>query len=248
MLQCPYLNRAHPESRANMTASLIQSTQGEIRRLGYFASAKFDPARRGPFEPLLRALGSLFRQIFSESDVNSDYHNTVRGNVRAFWPTLCSMLDLPENLIFWGAQYPARGSNVGSQQGANRSQRAWMTESSGLTSGQSSNHGTHLTSDFLRGASNIRPLKFMNIFLEVLRVLSSNKLICLCLDDLQYADEESLELVSNIMSRKLGVVLIVSYLLILKGISSIDVLYRSLAAKSFYLPASGLYSTAEVQM
>lgn len=231
MLYCSYLDRAHRQFHANMTASLIQSTQGEIRRLGYFASVKFDPAKRAPFEPLLRAMGSLFRQIFSESDVNSDYHNTIRGNVRAFWPTLCSMLDLPENLIFWEAQYPTRASNVSSQQGANRSLRAQTTESSSLTSGQSSNHGTHLTSDFLRGASNTRPLKFMYIFLEVLRVLSSNKLICLCLDDLQYADEESLELVSNIMSRKLGVVLIVSYLLIPEAISSTDVLYRSLAAK-----------------
>lgn len=213
-------------------SSLIQSTQGEIRRLGYFASVKFDPAKRAPFEPLLRAIGSLFRQIFSESDVNSDYHNTIRGNVRAFWPTLCSMLDLPENLIFWEAQYPTRLNNVGSQQGSNNS--------SSMKSGQSSNNGTHLTTDFLRGTSNTRPLKFMSIFLEVLRVLSSNKLICLCFDDLQYADEESLDLISNIMSRKLRVALIVSYLLTMRALSSIDLFYRLPAAKrKCYLAVSG---------
>lgn len=193
-------------------------------------------------------MGSLFRQIFSESDVNSDYHNTIRGNVRAFWPTLCNMLDLPENLIFLEAQYPARPSNVGSQQGPNKSLRAEMTDSSSMTSGQGSNRGAHLTSDFLRGANNTRPLKFMNIFLEVMRVLSSNKLICLCLDDLQHADDESLDLIFNIMSRKLGVALIVSHLLILEAIST-DLFYRSPAVKRrYYLAVSGLRLTVEVQM
>lgn len=177
-------------------SSLIQSTQGDIRRLGYFASAKFDPARKAPFEPLLRALASLFRQIFSESDVNSHYHNTVRTNIRPSWPSLCSMLDLPENLVSPAAQYIPRTvtATVSSKQGYNKSLRAEIVESSSIHSGAMSNSlsvGPHLASDFLRAGSNPRSLKFMNIFLEVLRVLSNNKLICLCLDDLHFADEES---------------------------------------------------------
>ena len=190
-------------------SSLIQSTQGEIRRLGYFASAKFDPARKAPFEPLLRAMGSLFRQIFSESDINSNYHNTVRGNIGAFWPTLCSMLDLPESLISLDAQYTARAGTVSSQHGSHLSLRPEITGASS-TSGNS-NTGSHASSDFFRGSTNPRSLKFMHVFLEVLRVLSANKLICLCLDDLQYADEESLDLISNIMSRKLGIAIIVRF-------------------------------------
>lgn len=125
------------------------------------------------------------------------------------------MLDLPENLIFLEAQYPTRGSNAGSQQGPNKSLRTETTDCFSMTGGQGNNNGTHLSSDFLRGGSNSRPLKFMNVYLEVLRILSSNKLICVCLDDLQYADEESLDLIYNIMSRKLGVVLMVSHVLIL---------------------------------
>lgn len=180
--------------------------------------------------------------------MNSDYHNTIRGNVRTFWPMLCKMLDLPENLIFWEAQYPSRPSNVGSQQGPNRSLRAEPTETSSMSSGQSNNHGTHLSSDLLKGASKTRPLKFMNIFLEVLRVLSSNKLICLCLDDLQHADDESLELIFNIISRKLGVALIVGSLLILEAISSTDIFCRSpVAMRKCYLVVSSLYSIVEVQ-
>jgi len=193
-------------------SSLVQNTQGDIRRLGYFASAKFDPARKAPFEPLLRALSSLFRQIFSESDVNSNYHNTVRGNIRGYWPSLCSMLDLPENLISTDVQYMAKPAPNLSQHGYNKSLKADMTDAGSVRSGLSNGVGTGtlLTSDFLRVGANTRSLKFMNIFLEVLRIVSTNKLICLCLDDLQFADEESLDLISNIITRKLGIVLIVS--------------------------------------
>jgi len=193
-------------------SSLVQNTQGDIRRLGYFASAKFEPARKAPFDPLLRALGSLFRQIFSESDVNNDYHNIVRSNIRGYWPSLCAMLDLPKNLISTDAQYMAKPAPNLSQQGFNKSLKNDMTDSGSVHSGLSNGitSGTLLTSDFLRVGANTRFLKFMNIFLEVMRIVSTNKLICLCFDDLQFADEESLDLISNIITRKLGIVLMVS--------------------------------------
>lgn len=98
---------------------------------------------------------------------------------------------------------------VMSQQGLNKSLRAEIRDSSSTHSSMSSNSAGHSTADFLRGGSSSKSLRFMNIFLEVLRVLSRNKLLCLCLDDLQFADEESLELLSNIVSGKLGVVLMV---------------------------------------
>lgn len=196
-------------------SSLIQNIQGDIRRFGYFASAKFDPARKAPFEPLFRAMGSLFRQIFSESDVNNEYHNAVRGNVRPVWPVLCNMLDLPENLIFLENECINYSGTAASQHWLKRSRRLQMAEkfrAAGGSSGSSSNAGSRVTSDFLRGTANPRSLKNMNVFLEVLRVLSTNKLICLCLDDLHFADEESLDLISNIMERKFGIALIVRFL------------------------------------
>ena len=192
-------------------SSLIQGIQGDVRRFGYFASAKFEPARKAPFEPLFRAMGSLFRQIFSESDVNSDYHNTVRGDVRAVWPTLCNMLDLPENLIFLENECITRsGGTANSQHWLKKLRKLEQADSMNWTNRTNGNARTHLTSDFLRGTANTRSLKFMNIFLDVLRVLSCQKLICLCLDDLQFADEESLDLISNIIARKLGIALVVS--------------------------------------
>lgn len=191
-------------------SSLIQSSQIEIRKWGYFASAKFDPARKAPYEPLLRAMGSLIRQIFSESDVNGEYHNMIRKNIRGLWGPVCSMLDLPKSLISSGGHYGIQPPTYISQ-GINKSLRADMMESGSIRSTQSSTADavTYAKSDILRsGGATPRSLKFVTIFIEVLRVLSTTRLICLCLDDINYADEESLDLLSEIMGKKLGIVIL----------------------------------------
>ena len=189
-------------------SSLIQSTQADIRRLGYFTSSRFDPARKAPFEPLLRAMGSLFRQIFSESDVNSEYHNMVRKQIRGLWPSTCSMLDLPESLLSTDVQYGNRLTASNSHQWLNKPMRAEIgDDSSARTTGNMKTESLK-GSDFLRGGADPRSLKFKTIFVEVLRILSTNKLICLCLDDISYADEESLDMISHILVKKLGIVII----------------------------------------
>ena len=191
-------------------SSLIQSTQADIRTWGYFASSKFDPARKAPFEPLLRAMGSLFRQIFSESDVNTEYHNMVRRQIRSLWPSTCSMLDLPESLISTDVQSTHKHVTTTPQQGLNKSLKADMSDKSSLRSALSGSMGAgnQTSHDFLRGGANPRSLKLMTIFVEVLRIVSTNKLVCLCLDDVQFADEESLDLISHIIVKKLGIVII----------------------------------------
>lgn len=195
-------------------SSLIQSTQPDIRKIGYFASAKFDPARKAPYEPLLRAMGSLFRQIFSESDVNTNYHNNVRKHIRGLWPSVCSMLDLPESLITTDTQYTSKPSPFNSMQGLNASVKADFWDSNSTRSTQSGGvvAQAYLSSEFLRGGANPRSLKFITVFVEVLRIISINKLICLCLDDLQFADEESLDLISHVMAKKLGIVILTTCL------------------------------------
>ena len=190
--------------------SLVQSAQADIRRLGYFASAKFDPARKAPFEPLIHAMGSLFRQVFSESDVSSVYHNTVRKHIRGFWPSVSSMLDLPESLISAESQHLNRTSAFASQQGHNKSLKAEMSDGSNARASQAGTPGTasQITSESLRGGANTRSMKFITIFVEILRILSTNKMICLCLDDIQFADEESLDVISSIIDKKLGIIVI----------------------------------------
>lgn len=87
-----------------------------------------------------------------------------------------------------------------------------MRDSASIHSSLSSNSAAQGTAEFPRGGSTTKSLRFMNIFVEVLRVLSRNKLICLCLDDLQFADEESLDLLSSIITGKLRVVLMVGHI------------------------------------
>ena len=189
-------------------SSLIQSIQGEIRRRGYFTSGKFDRAQRTPFEPVLRAVSSLFRQIFSEADLSSQYHQAIRRNIRVIWPSLCKMLDLPANLIYAGSEAQQTSSSLKplSQRIPFRYER--RDSGSGMSTHSSISVGAQ-SSTFFRGPAT-HSMKFMTTFLEVFRILSSGKLICLCLDDLQYADDESIELLTNLITGKMRIAVILT--------------------------------------
>ena len=222
--QTPHRSESHPTRRRCRSelvsiigaagvgkSSLMTSVQTDIRKSGYFATAKFEPAKKAPFEPLLQAMSSLFRQIFSESEIDSEYHRLVASEVRPFWSSVCSMLDLPEGLINADRPTIASGSLLGSvvaQSGFNRSLQSEVMDGSSAHSTQS---GGALTSELTRGSIvNSRSMKFITIFVEVLGILSSHKLICLCLDNVQFADDESLELLSSILERKLGILILVN--------------------------------------
>ncbi|KAL6715259.1 Chk1 protein kinase [Lecanora helva] len=187
-------------------SSLIQSTQTEIRKWGYLGFAKFDPQRKAPFEPLLRAMSSLFRQIFSESDVNSEYHNMIRKNIRGIWASVCGILDLPGNLINTESQ-SADKSLVYGTHSVSKSSRAEMIETGSLRTQSGNADAGPFAIPEPRANANPRSLKVSNIVIDVLRILS-RRLICLCLDDINYADEESLNLISDIISKKLGVTIL----------------------------------------
>lgn len=193
-------------------SSLLQGIQGDIRsRSGYSATAKFERGNSNPFETFFRSISSLFRQIFSESDINSDYHNHVRRQLRPLWPTLCSVLDLPPNLMVT-EPLDKRIQTSSNQHSSINSMKVDQRDGSSI---YSSNSGTvnlsHPASqDLSPSGTCTKSLKLINMFAEVLRVLSTAKLICLCLDDLQHADGESLDLLGSIIARKLGIVLIIS--------------------------------------
>ena len=190
-------------------SSLITSAQSDIRgRSGYSATAKFERKASNPFECVFRSVSSLFRQIFSESNISGEYHNSIRRQLKPFWPSLCSMLDLPANLI------SSEALDIGTL--SKFAGNSMLSQDSSMTSGTKSTqngvslNGTLSTTGAIRASTASKSLKIINSIAEVFRVLSTNKLICLCLDDLQYADGESLELVASIVARKLGVVLLIS--------------------------------------
>lgn len=182
-------------------SSLIQSTQSETRKLGYFASAKFDTARKVPFATMLRAMGSLFRQIFSESDIQTPYHNHVRASIRPIWPSLCGMLDLPENLVSIEASGATRPSSFG-----HAVKKAVQAETGDTASSSS---GSQPMSDVLRGGISAYSSKSSSMFLEAIRIIATSRLICLSFDDVQFADEESIDIICSLLSRKLGLVIMV---------------------------------------
>ncbi|KAI9674157.1 MAG: hypothetical protein M1817_001975 [Caeruleum heppii] len=195
-------------------SSLVQSIQAEARRYGYFASTKFDQARRQPFEPVLKLMSSLFRQIFSETDVATDFHNLIRGYVRPVWPLLHVMLDIPEHLLTVGSGQSR--TSMGPLPQYNKSVSSELlrrvpSPSSSQSSAFSTQPSSHNAADFLKGPSGARSLRFMSTFLDVLRLLTRHKFICICLDDLQFADDESLELITSIVAAKIRLVVIVTY-------------------------------------
>lgn len=80
-------------------SSLLKMAQITARKHGYYACAKFDQVKRAPFEPVLRVMSSIFRQVFSENDVNTEFHNNIRSYIKPYWPILSDYLDLPSGLL-----------------------------------------------------------------------------------------------------------------------------------------------------
>jgi serine/threonine protein kinase len=216
---------------------LVQSVQVEARRRGYFASAKFDQARRTPFGPVLKLLSSLFKQVFSESNTDTPFHQMLKQYVRPAWPMLHKVLELPEFLL--GAMITSQRSGHSSQlsQGYNKSLRA---EFKRRDSSPSSTHGSlynmalgaQSSQDFLRAGTSTKSMRLMNTFLDVLRVFTQHKFICFCLDDLQFADDESLDLITQIIGSRMKMVIIVT-------VRPEEILPEKIKGKSFYCNSYG---------
>lgn len=179
-------------------SSLLQSIQVTARSHGYFASAKFDQVKRAPFEPILRVMSSLFRQIFSENDVSTPFHNNIRRFVAPAWGVLHTYLELPPWLLSANSQHQPPQSTPSQVNG---------TPASALKCGTAGNTAT----DWLRQGGSNKQSRFVNTFLDVLRLLAYQKFICFCLDDLQFADPESANLLQNIAQANIPIVLILTF-------------------------------------
>jgi signal transduction histidine kinase/predicted ATPase/serine/threonine protein kinase len=198
---------------------LVHSVQVEARRRGYFASSKFDQVKKTPFGPVLKLLSSLFKQVFSESETDTPFHQILKQFVRPTWPLLHKILGLPEFLLGppGSSTSAVKGHTAGNlSQGYNRSLQAEYRRRDSSPSSSHASHysmalGAQSSQDFLRAGSSTKSVRLMNTFLDVLRVFSHHKFICFCLDDLQFADEESIELLAQIVASKMRVVIILTY-------------------------------------
>ena len=181
-------------------SSLVQSIVPAARRHGYFTSSKFDQVRSSPFEPVVRVMSSLFRQIFSEHDVNTAFHENIRTFVKPFWSVLHSYLELPGWLLApTTSNLPNKSASPpsGAQQNGSINERKMCSQQT--------------TQEWLRSGGSNKTSRFMHIFLDVLRLLAVQKFICFSLDDLQFADQESLDLIQMIVQAHIPVVMILTY-------------------------------------
>ena len=197
---------------------LVQSVQVEARQRGYWASTKFDQnqTESKPFDSVLRLISSLFQQVFSESNMDSVFHQALERRVAPVWPMLHKMLGLPE--ILFNTQLPIRTSSQSS--GHSASLGAESRGSSLLGKGTTSRHslptrtrsvGVRNSRNFLLAGSSIQSMSLTNVILEILRTFARHKFVCLSLDDLHLADDESIELISQIISTRIKLVIIMTY-------------------------------------
>ncbi|KAL2116563.1 hypothetical protein VTJ04DRAFT_8731 [Mycothermus thermophilus] len=198
-------------------SSLVQSILPDARRQGYCATAKFDRARKTPFGPLLTLLSSLFRQVQGERNTDTAFHQSLRQYVRPVWPMLHKILGLPDFLLPPSDSPAARPSPAppsapeSSRPSPELRSSSPDVSSGSLSRGPSSGSIAQNPRDILRAGTSAKANRLMNTFLDVLRVFTQHKFICLCLDDLQYADTESLELISQVVSARLKLMLILTY-------------------------------------
>ncbi|RYP50091.1 hypothetical protein DL768_004295 [Monosporascus sp. mg162] len=197
---------------------LVQQVLADARRRGYCATAKFDGARRTAFGPLLKLVSSLFKQVWGERDTDTPLHMALKDYVRPVWPMLHNVLGLPEFLFGPPTSSAAKiatspeASNSGRNVAVILKQPDAPPESLAASLQQRSPQMKPQTSpDLLRSGTSTKTLRLMNIFLDLLRIFSRYHFICFFLDDLHYADDESIELINQVVAARLKMLLILTY-------------------------------------
>nr|POE74402.1 peroxide stress-activated histidine kinase mak3 [Quercus suber] len=181
-------------------SSLVHAIAPLVRKRGYYASAKFDHVRNSPFDPVIKVMSSLFKQIFSEPDVSTNFHENIRTFVKPFWGILHQSLELPPWLLSSGGntKLDAAGQNIqhGMSPAFDRERKKYNVQSA---------------QEWLRSGGSNKFSRFMHVYLDVLRLLALQKLIILCLDDLQFADPESSDLLIMIAAARIPVVILLTH-------------------------------------
>ncbi|RMZ73719.1 serine threonine kinase [Pyrenophora seminiperda CCB06] len=184
---------------------LVQSIQSTARSSGYFAMAKFDPAKKAPFDPILKLMSLSFRQIFSEANVTTDFHHRLRHYLKnsGVWTVLRTYLDLPEWLLNTsGVPKPSQQKDLEFTKDSHRRASSPVIHCGGAG---------HTAEAWLRSGGSSKSSRFMSVFIDVLRLLAMHKLCTWSLEDVQYADTESAELIHHIVQAKIPLVMMFTY-------------------------------------
>ncbi|KAI1269786.1 putative histidine kinase HHK1p [Xylariaceae sp. FL1019] len=196
---------------------LVQQVLADARKRGYCASAKFDTARRTAFGALLKLVASLFRQVWGERNTDTTLHQALRDYVGPMWPSLHKVLGLPEFLFGPPEQALNRSLSTATNSSGGQFTRlpVMRSNSSGsspsLPRAKSPRIVAQSSEDYVRTGASTATIRLLHTFLDILRIFTTHHVICLCLDDLQFADDESLDLITQVVSARLKMVLIVTY-------------------------------------
>ena len=189
--------------------------QVEARQRGYFASSKFDQsqAENKPFQSVLKLLSSLFQQVFSESNMDPIFHQILKGRVMPVWSMLHKRLGLPE--LLFGPKLPVRTASQSSRYSDSLESEIERLDSAPKSTSSrgapSSKIGSQSSHNFLLAGSSTQTVSLMKLILDMLHIFARYKFICFCLDDLHLADKESLQLIAQIISTRVKMVIIVTY-------------------------------------
>ncbi|KAK8862425.1 histidine kinase HHK1p [Apiospora arundinis] len=198
-------------------STLAQQVLADAKRRGYCATSKFDTARRTAFGPLLKLVSSLFRQVFVERNTETPLHMALKEYVRPIWPMLHKLLGLPEHLFGPAETMVARSASAAQSPSKNENIRATIRRrgsSPGSSPGaqaRSPRVPSATSQEFLRSGASTKTIRLMNTFLDILRIFTTYHFICFVLDDLHYSDDESLELITQMIGARLKMVVIVTY-------------------------------------
>ncbi|KAF2859507.1 hypothetical protein K470DRAFT_258844 [Piedraia hortae CBS 480.64] len=179
--------------------TLMQNLMPQVRRYGYFAAGTFDPVGTSPYGPAIRIMSSLFRQIFSEPDVATPFHDSVRAVAGPYWPSLHLSLELPLWLLD-----PPRDENAASQDD--------------LTPNASSpslrprlSQPENPANEWIRRGGSTKMLRFQQMFVDIFHVLAVQRFVCVCCGDMQLADQESLDLLQLVVQARVPALVILTY-------------------------------------
>ncbi|KAK5138047.1 hypothetical protein LTR08_005845 [Meristemomyces frigidus] len=199
-------------------STLVQNIAPAARKYGYFTTAKFDQIRNSPFEPVIKVMSSLFRQIFSEQNVDTPFHENIRALVKPFWGVLHATLELPVWLLTPSSSGRVAGHGNGNGTGKIRLSPAYAQSYVANAQGpacpmpiERKMCNLQSTQEWLRSGGSNKTSRFMQVYLDVLRLLAVQRFICFCLDDLQFADPESLDMLSMIVTARVPMVLILTH-------------------------------------
>ena len=137
------------------------------------------------------------------------FHNALRRRVTPVWPILYKSLRLPE-FLFGGSKLPLRLPSQSKARNTNRRDSSPHSIGSGSVQSQQT-PGGQSSQGALRPGFSTQSLSAVRTILDVLRIFAKHKFVCLVLDDVHLADDESIDLISQIISTRINMVLIIAY-------------------------------------